>query len=373
MNPRLEGIAPSLIRAIAAKRTPASIDLGLGEPTLRPEMRFFDAASAWVAQYGCPYSMNAGEPELRERIAAYYGYPYMSEGKHVCVTSGSQEALYASINALLDPSQDELLVVEPAFGSYAKIAELAGVQVCTVAMDPATGFAFDAARIIAAISAKTRMIVLCSPCNPTGRVLRTADAQILADALLARGGAPVIVLFDEVYRELCYVANAAVFARLYPHTVVINSLSKSNALTGLRLGWAIAPSGLIESIVKLHSWATSTASTFAQRVALAIFEEDGALSAQLPWYREQAAQVARSIERLGIEATPIEGAFYSLLKFPNVINSLQAALLLAEEEHVLMVPGIAFGTASEGWLRVSWVAEIEAVTTGITRARQRLL
>ena len=370
MNPRLDGIAPSLIRAIAAKRKPSSIDLGLGEPTLRPELRFFETASAWVAKNGCPYTANSGDIRLREHIAHHYDYPQMNDAANVCITSGSQEALYASITALLDPAHDELLIVEPVFGSYAKIAELAGVTVQTVAMEGAEGFAFDVELILGAITTSTRMIAICSPCNPTGRVMRRAQAEQLAAALLARSGPPILVLFDEVYRELCYVEDAASFARYYPHTIAINSLSKSNALTGLRLGWAIAPGGIIESIVKLHSWATSAASTFAQQVALAIFTEPGAITAQHAWYRARAAQVARLLAEYAIESTPVEGAFYSLLRFPRVEKSLEAALFLAEHEDVLMIPGIAFGPVSEAWLRVSWVAEWDALEKGILRAHK---
>ncbi len=371
MNARLDGIAPSLIRAIAAQRKPSSIDLGLGEPTLRPDMRFFETASQWVAKNGCPYTANVGDVHLREAIAQYYSYPHMSDAKNVCITNGSQEALYAAITALLAAEHDELLVVEPAFGSYAKIAELAGVRVATVAMSEENGFAFDIDRIVAAIGEHTRMIALCSPCNPTGRVLRTNDAKRLAEALMARAGKPILVLFDEVYRELTYVDDGARFADYYPHTVVINSLSKSNALTGLRLGWAIAPVGLIEAITKLHSWATSTASTFAQQVALAIFREPGAMSAQHAWYQERSSQVAAMLVERNIVSTPLDGTFYTLLKFGKIHNSLEAALELASFDDVLMIPGIAFGTASEGWLRISWVADLAKITLGIERAQHR--
>lgn len=372
MNPRLAGIAPSLIRALAAKRRPSSIDLGLGEPTLMPGMRHFDAAAAWVADHGCPYTANAGDEALREVIAQRYAYPGMTSAKNVCVTSGSQEALYASIVGLLDPTQDELLIVEPAFGAYAKIAELAGVTVRTVAMRAEDGFAFDVERIVAGITPKTGMIAICSPSNPTGRVLRRGEARALAAHLLARGGAPITVLLDEVYRELCYIDDAASLAHEYPHTVVVNSLSKSNALTGLRLGWALAPSNMIDAIVGMHALMTSTASTFAQRVALSIFTEEGALREQHAWYRERAGAVTELLSKLEIPATPLEGAFYSLLWLPGSGDSLATALCLAEEEDVLMVPGIAFGASSEGRLRLSWVAPLEKVSEGLRRAKRRL-
>jgi aspartate/methionine/tyrosine aminotransferase len=372
MNPRLAGISPSLIRALAAKRKLSSIDLGLGEPTLKPSMRHFDAAAAWVAEHGCPYTANAGDEALREAIARRYAYPGMTSAKNVCVTSGSQEALHASIVGLLDPAQDELLIVEPAFGAYAKIAELAGVTVRTVAMRAEDGFAFDVERILAAIAPKTRMLVICSPSNPTGRVLRCGEARALAAALLGRGGAPITVLLDEVYRELCYIEDVISLAHEYPHTLVVNSLSKSNALTGLRLGWALAPGKMVDAIVQMHALMTSTASTFAQRVAFSIFTEEGALSEQHAWYRERADAVTELLATLEIPATPIEGAFYSVLWFPGSGDSLASAMRLAEEEDVLMVPGVAFGASSEGALRISWVAPLERLSEGLRRAKRRL-
>ncbi len=365
MNPRLAGIAPSLIRAIAAKRNAGSIDLGLGEPRLRPDPQLFAAATAWVAEHGCQYTANAGDPQLRELIAAYYAYPGMAEAKNVCVTSGSQEALYASITALLDPSVDELLIVEPAFGAYAKIAELAAIRQRSVAMPVERGFAFDVERILAALTPKTRMLVLCSPCNPTARVLRQAEAQQLAQALLVRAGEPIIVLWDEVYRELHYVDDAAHFPAYYPHTIAINSLSKSNALTGLRLGWAIAPALYADAITRLHAWATSTASTYAQQVALALFRNPEALGAQRSWYTTQASAIRALLSDLQIESAPIEGTFYALLRLPQVHDSLAAALGFVERDNVLVVPGVAFGSAAEGWLRISWVGELEHIRRGL--------
>ena len=372
MNPNLSGIAPSIIRAIAAKRTPTSIDLGLGEPTLRPEMRFFDEAGAWVAEHGCPYSFNAGDPELRERIAAHYGYPGMTKAEHVCVTTGSQEALYAVITGLLDPRTDVLTVIEPAFGSYVKIAELAGVTTQSIAMDPANGFAFDVEQIAESLDSRTRMLVICSPCNPTGRVLRRHDAQALADKLSERPGPPVIVVFDEVYRELTYIDDAASFAEFYPHTIAINSLSKSNALTGLRIGWTIAPDTYAPTLVKMHSWMSSAASTFGQRVANAIFREPGALEAHSAWYSRRVGPVTGELERYGFTHAPIEGAFYAFVSVPHMTDSVATAIAIAEEEDVLVIPGRAFGAGSSRWLRLSWVASLENFGEALARIAKRL-
>ncbi len=127
MNPRVAAIQPSVIRAIALKKQPGAIDLGLGEPTLLPQRRFIDAAARWSAEHGVRYTVNAGDFELRGRIAAHYAYPGMSEASNVCITTGSQEAVFVAIKTLLDPAADELLVVDPAFPAYAKMAQLEGI------------------------------------------------------------------------------------------------------------------------------------------------------------------------------------------------------------------------------------------------------
>ncbi len=277
MNPRVLDIPPSLIRRIAAKRRLDSIDLGLGEPSLMPEPAHLAVAELRARERGLRYTPNAGDPELRAAIAIHYAYPAMSGAESVCVTVGSQEATYVAMKALLDPQRDELLVVEPAFPSYLKMARLEGIAARSVAMREEDDFAFDAERIVAAIGPQTRAIIICSPCNPTGRVLRAEQAELLADALRARGGDPVWIIHDEVYREQTFVEGPAEIARIYPHTLSLNSLSKSNALTGLRLGWLLGPPKFVEQAIKVHAWLTSCAGTFAQSVATSIFATSGGI------------------------------------------------------------------------------------------------
>jgi aspartate/methionine/tyrosine aminotransferase len=367
LNPRVTAIEPSVIRAISAKKQPGAIDLGLGEPTLLPQRRFIDAAARWSAEHGVRYTVNAGDLGLRERIAAHYAYPSMSDASNVCVTTGSQEAVYVAIKTLLDPATDELLVVEPAFPAYAKMAQLEGVACRRVQMRADDGFRYDVDAIVDAIGPSTRLIVVASPSNPTGRVLHDVDARRLAAALLARGGPPVWVLHDEIYRELTYVDDPGYLALHYPHTIVANSLSKSNALTGMRIGWLLAPAGAIEPLVKTHAWVTSTASSFGQRVAYEIFGEPGALTEQSAWYRAQRERVIAALDASRLEYVPIDGAFYVCVRLPRGTDSLAAALDLVEHRNVVTIPGRIFGDTLEGWLRLSWVAPIEQFEEGLRR------
>jgi aspartate aminotransferase len=370
MNPLLAGIAPSLIRAINARKRPGDVDLGLGEPTLRPDPAPFEAALARVRNEGLPYTPNAGDPALREAIAGYFGFPGMEAMANVCVTIGSEEALYLAIKAVLDPARDEVLVVEPCYLAYPKLCALEGVRHRSVALDAADGFRPRADLVLQALGPDTRMVILNTPANPTGRVWPAAELRALADGLAARPGAPVHVLSDEVYRELYYTpGRPASVADAYPHALVAGSLSKSNALTGLRLGWLIGPGNVVAAATKVHQLVNTAASTFSSHVALEIFRRPETLGAHRPLYAEQRALLMELLARHHVAHAPVEGAFYCFVRLPGrwAGDSLGAAERLLDEHRVVTVPGAAFGQAGEGWLRLSWVAAPDALAAGIER------
>lgn len=366
MNPKVLDISASLIREIAAKRKPSSINLGLGEPSLAPNAEHLEAGMQYALQHGLRYTVNAGDPELREAIARHYAYPGLDRAENVCITTGSQEATYAAIKTLLDPAKDELLVVEPAFPSYAKMAALEGVGVARVAMSEEEDFAFDPERIARAVTAQTRMIVICSPCNPTARVIARDAVEALSQALLRRGGDPVWVLHDEIYREQTFVSDPGWFAQSYPHTIVTNSVSKSNALTGLRLGWVMAPHDAAAALVKVHAWLTSCADTFAQRAALHIFRTN-ALREHAAWYARRREEVLRALRESGLRHIAPEGSFYACVRLDGGADSLAAAHALAEQRDVIAIPGVAFGAAFAQWMRLTWVGELESFREGLSR------
>lgn len=367
MNPRVLAIPGSLIRQVASRKGPSSIDLGLGEPTLLPSIAHFEYAMNHIAERGVKYTLNAGDPELRAAIAGHYGYPQMGRSANVCITAGSQEAMYVTLLTLLDPQCDELLVVEPAFPSYVKMAALGEIACRTVSMNADDDFAFDAERMLAGVGPATRAIVLCSPCNPTGRVLTRDQADVLVRGLERRGGDPVWLIHDEIYREQTFIDDAAYLAERYPHTVVTNSVSKSNALTGLRLGWILGPEKFVEQAVKAHAWVTSCTDTFAQHVALHVFSTPGGIREHAAWYAQQRAGVIEALEEHGLHYAPIDGAFYACVRLPDGTRSLDASHDLIEKHDVVAIPGIAFGPELEGWLRLSWVAPIERVREGLAR------
>jgi aspartate/methionine/tyrosine aminotransferase len=367
LNPTLAAIPGSLIRALNALKRPGDVDLGLGEPTIRPDPAPFEAALRWVRENGCPYTANAGDPALRAAIAARYAYPGLDRPENVCVTVGSQEALWLAVKAVCDPAKDEVLIVGPGYPAYAKMARLEGVAAREVGLSPDDGFRPDAARVLAAVTPATRIVLLASPANPTGRVWPDAELDALAAGLRTHGEGRPYVLLDEVYRELTYVPRATPFAARYDRTLVANSLSKSHALTGLRLGWLLAPVEVTQAVVKAHQFVATAASTYSQQVARAIFESAEPLDGQRDHYERSRAALCNLLDQAGITYLPPEGAFYCMVRLPAHLagDSVAAAHALLERHRVVTVPGAAFG--AEGWLRLSWVAAPRDLATGIAR------
>jgi aminotransferase len=369
-NTRLLNIAPSGIRAIHERKRATSVDLGIGEPSLKPDMASFDAAVAWVREHGCPYTTYAGLPELRELVADVYGGEYFRSSTNVCVTNGSQEAIFLAIKTLAEPGRDEVLVTNPGYPVYHKVCELEGITWRAVELDAADGFTPRAATILAAITPKTRVIVLATPANPTGAVMPPSEVRELTRGLAARPGSPIYLVVDEVYRELTYAAEPYTsFADIYPHTLLVESLSKSCALTGLRIGFLIGPEDVVQAAARIHSLMLMSASQFGQRVALEIFRDPIRLRAQVPWYVEQRRATLDAVAENRLRVVEPMGAFYVLVRLPERLaaDSTAAAYELLDKADVVTVPGSVFASNTEGYLRVTWAASREAVVEGLRR------
>lgn len=365
MNPAIAAVPGSLIRALHARRGPATIDLGIGQPTLAPDIAYFERATAWTAKHGCRYSSNLGDEDLREMIAVHYAYPGLAAPGNVCVTNGSAEAVYVALRSLIDVrAGDEVLVVEPAFPIYVKIAQVEGMALRRVFIDPRSQDGFDPQAILGAITPQTRVIVICSPSNPTGRVITQRSVDEIARGLLARDGPPVYVLHDEIYREIAFTDDVGTFGSVYPHTIAINSLSKSNALTGLRIGWAIAPAEVMAQLVKMHGWVSSCANTFGQRIAAEIFAAND-LGGHRAWYAAQRSGVLATLGEIGLEHVVPEGAFYVCVRVGGDTLAFSEELVVTHD--VIAIPGDIFAPEMAGWLRTSFVSPLADVRTGLTR------
>jgi aminotransferase len=368
-NPLLAEIGPSAIRTMYERRRETSIDLSMGQPTLMPDYEPFGEAMDWVRDNGTPYPPNAGLPELREAIARIYGGACNPNATNVCVTNGSQEGIYLAIKALLDPSTDEVLLMDPGYPSYARCCNIEGIKHRFVPLKAETGFAIQADVLVEALEPATRMIIFGSPANPTGSVVDEDDVRRLAGELLARKRPPLWVVVDEVYRELTFTDKPYVsLLDHYPYAIGLQSLSKSCALTGMRIGFAIGPAEAVSAMTRAHALMLMSVNVFAQHVALAIVRQPQHLRAHYDWYARQRALVIETATKLGLQFIEPRGAFYAMVRLPpSWASSEIAAEQLLQQYDVVTVPGHVFGEQSEGYLRISWSAQPADLTAGLTR------
>ena len=364
VNHVLADIQPSFIRMLNDRRRPSSLNLGLGEPDINPDADLIEDGLKRFSAGVQGYTRNAGLPELRSAIARFRSDVNMN-ADNVLVTTGSQEAVFISLGALLNPG-DEVLVVDPAFNIYAPISKLFGARAISVSMDPNTGFALDASRVRAAVTPKTRVICVVSPGNPTGRALDETQAKALA-ALADETGTTLLV--DEVYRELHHTPSPAPSPGQWSKRVItLGGLSKSCAMTGLRIGWAHLPDYAFLSALKLHQLCATCAASLSQHIAVAAFERN-ALFRHRARYAERFEVASELVKQhLGMTPPTSEGAFYLFLDFRKfALPTMQIAEQLLEKEDVCMIPGEAFGPAGHGFFRISFAQDLPVIREGILR------
>ncbi|MBV8517864.1 MAG: pyridoxal phosphate-dependent aminotransferase [Acidobacteria bacterium] len=355
---RLKDVELSLIRQINALATPLSVNLGIGEPNLAPDGHFRELAER-AAQVPWQYTPNAGTLSLRKRLCEGTLFDPKTE---VCVTAGTQEALFAVFTAYVEPG-DEVLVPNPGFLSYATLAKIHGAEVVTYDLDP-PDWRIDIQALRKRVTPKTKLIIVNSPSNPLGSV---ADAPTL-DAVAALGP---LVVSDEVYREIWYDAPPPTMLGRGANVVTLNGLSKSHGMTGLRLGWMHAQADVMKPIITAHQYIATCASAFSQGLAELIFDDAewnrtwlAAMRAQFAAQREAALYAIR--HELEIELEPPAGAFYAFAAVP-ACDSISFAKTLATDAAVLVIPGLAFGTRGQGFIRISYAAPVEQITAGIER------
>jgi aspartate/methionine/tyrosine aminotransferase len=368
---RLRGIQKSMIRQVFDRARPGSINLGLGEPDLpTPDVVRREAARVVVEEQN-GYTTHAGLPGLRERVAADYTQLSLTP-EHVVITAGSQEALYLVLMTLVEEG-DEVLIPDPGFVAYPTIVRMAGGTPKSYAMPAARGFAFDPEEFRRALTPRTKVVVCISPSNPTGRVLSRTELAAMADALEGTG---VYVVSDEIYRDLYFTVErpASVSEFRAERTLVIGGLSKSMSMTGWRLGWLCGDADVVRSALILHGYTTTCASTVSQKAALAAWTEEAAAA------REQFRQTFRArrdcllgllSHELSLRAVAPEGAFYTMVDVSAHGDSLTVAERLLEHG-VITVPGAAFGAEGEGYLRVSFCADLHVIAEGVRRMGEAL-
>ena len=369
---RIRNVKRSAARRLFDAAPPGSINLGLGEPDFPTPEVVRRAAISFIEQGRIRYTTNAGLLELREKIAAYHndGMGQRFTPDSICVTNGAEEALFLVIMALAGPG-DTVLLPDPAYLAYPVIAEIAGTNTAYYHMPAERGFAFDRESFTRAVTSQTRLVVLVSPSNPTSRVIGREDLQFIATCL---EGSNICVVADEIYRELYTSERPSSITEFYDNAIVISGLSKMMSMTGWRLGWAAGPEELIRHVTLLRQYASSCTSAVSQKAALAAFTDEGGKATAM--MREELGRrrevMARAIEReLRLPYVSGEGAFYIMLNVSRFGTSEDVAMRLLEER-VITVPGSAFGSDAEGYLRLSYSIESAQIEEGIRRIAKGL-
>jgi aspartate/methionine/tyrosine aminotransferase len=364
MNPatRLSLLKPSPIRAITDGTPPGAIPLGLGEPTWDlPEV----GRQALLRASGpCGYVPHAGLTELRKAVASFHG----AHSDEVLITTGSQGALFALFQAWVDPGT-KVLVPDPGFVAYPALARMAGAEPVPYRLT-ADRFRLDADALLQMLEAtpKVSAVVLNLPSNPTGGGGDLASLKRVADACEARG---VLLISDEVYRDLHFGVRAPGLRDVSDRGVVTSSVSKGWGAPGLRVGWAVGDPAWLLQARTVHGYAVTGTATPAQWAALALIEHSDTVLAearaavQLRW--EALAAALR--EELGLTAAPPDGAFYHFLPLPASAHAdpVAFALKLRDEAKVVLIPGLAFGEGGRGHARLSFAATPEQLREGVRR------
>ncbi len=362
---RLSGIELSLIRQINALATPFSVNLGIGEPNVVPDARLREMAER-AATMPWQYSPNAGALSLRKKLCADTPFDPKTE---VCVTAGTQEGLFSIFTAYVNPG-DEVLVPNPGFVSYATLARICGATPIAYALEP-PDWQIDVEALRRKVTSKTKLIVVNSPSNPLGAVIPRETLRAIAEL------GPLIVS-DEIYRQIWYDAPppSMLDLGLRENVIVVDGLSKSHAMTGLRLGWIFASESLMKPIITAHQYVATCASVFSQALAEMILDDPAwnatwlaGVRAQFATQREAALYAVR--HELEAEIATPAGAYYAFAPVPSC-DTVPFAKALATDAAVLVIPGVAFGSRGEGFIRISYAAPVEQITAGIERIGRHL-
>jgi len=359
-----------MIRKISDRAKPGSISLGLGEPDLPTPDVIRQAAIRAITEEQNGYTLQAGLPALRKLVAG--DYPHMNlSPEQVIITAGSQEALYLALMTLVQEG-DEVLLPDPGFVAYPTIVRMAGGVPVYYRLPAAGDFEFDADEFRRGLSTRTKLVVCCSPSNPTGRTLSPADLQAITEALRNTG---VFVISDEIYRDLYYTPQRpASISNFYDRTILISGLSKSMSMTGWRLGWICGDEAVIKSAHLLHGYVTTCAATVSQKAALAAWTPEAATArAEIRCtFHERRDHLLGLIAReLGLRAVAPDGAFYTMVDV-NAHGSSEEVAERFLDHGVVTVPGCAFGNESKGFLRVSFCADKAQLTEGVARLKTAL-
>lgn len=349
------------------------IDLGGGDPDFITPEHIRQAAITAMNEGQTHYVASNGIPALRQAIADKLqrdnGITVEPNGG-VIVTPGGKAGLFVSMLALVEPGVD-VLILNPAWVSYVPMIELAGGHAVEINLDPDDDYRITPAALAAAVTPNTRAILVNSPNNPTGRVLTGDELQAIADLATSRD---LLIFSDEIYEKILFDGHQhtslASLPGLAERTLTINGLSKAYAMTGWRLGYVAGPTAFVKQIAKVHSHSATCATSFAQYGGVAALTGPQAFIGEMvaAWDRRRQRLASALNEIKGISCPLVEGAFYA---FPDIrgtgMSSSEFADVLLREAHVAVTPGIAFGAAGEGHVRISFATSDELLEEAAAR------
>lgn len=351
------------------------ISLGVGEPDFSTPWLMREEAYYHLEQGHTSYTSNWGLPELRKEIARYltrYGMEY-DASHEVLITIGVSEAIDAVLRAVLNPG-DEIIICEPCYVSYQPLAALCDTTL--IHLDTSVnGFYPTAAQIEAAITPRTKAVMLCSPSNPTGRMIPRQELEKIAEVVRKH---QLWVLSDEVYCELVYDGNTHCSIGSLPgmkdYTIILNGFSKAFAMTGWRIGFMCCPADLMEQVYKLHQYSTICAPIMSQYAAMEGLKNGWSEVEKMRIsYRQRRNLMYKALIEMGLPVTEPEGAFYI---FPDIrstgLTSEEFATRLIEQHQVAVVPGNVFGAGGEGYIRCCYATDIQKIKTALSRIADML-
>ena len=374
LSEKTVGLKPSGIRKFfdLVSEMKDAISLGVGEPDFDTPWHIRDEGIYSLEKGRTFYTSNSGLKELRQEICAYMkrtqNLDYVWD-KEVLITVGGSEAIDLMFRAMINEG-DEVLIPQPSYVSYEPCAVLANATPVIINLKNENNFRLTPAELEAAITPKSKILVLPFPNNPTGGIMEKEDLEAIADIILKND---LYILSDEIYGELTYTGKPHVSIASLPgmkeRTVVVNGFSKAYAMTGWRLGFACGPQEIIAQMTKIHQYAIMCSPTTSQYAAVeALRNGDEDVRMMRESYNERRRFVLHMLSEMGIPCFEPLGAFYL---FPCIkefgLSSEEFANRLLEEEKVAIVPGTAFGESGEGFLRISYAYSIDNLRKALNR------
>ena len=376
LSEKVKVIKPSGIRKFfdIVSEMPDAISLGVGEPDFETPWHIREEGIYSLERARTHYTSNAGLKELKEEIALYlkrrFALSY-NPANEVLVTVGGSEAIDVAMRAMLNPG-DEVLIPQPSYVAYLPCTTLADGVPVIIDLQEKNQFKLTAEELEAAITPKTKILVLPFPNNPTGSVMDRSDLEKIAEVILRHD---LWVVSDEIYSELSYQEDHVSIASLpgmAERTIVINGFSKSYAMTGWRLGYAAGPANVISQMTKIHQFCIMCAPTTSQFAAVeALRNGDPDVAHMKETYNQRRRYLMYAMREMGLDCFEPFGAFYI---FPCIkefgMTSDDFAMKFLEEEKVAVVPGTAFGNCGEGFLRISYAYSIEELKEALGRMKR---